>query len=104
MPNLHLGWSEDALSWKISNDPIKFTGGDAAYRSGYGYDPRVCRIGADYFITWCADYHGPTIGVAKTRDFRKFERLENAFLPNNRNGVLFPPPHRRKVRHAQPSQ
>ncbi len=91
MPNLHLGWSDDALTWKISNDPITFApGGDTSHRSGYGYDPRVCRIGADYFITWCAEYHGPTIGVARTRDFKKFERLENAFLPNNRNGVLFP--------------
>jgi beta-1,4-mannooligosaccharide/beta-1,4-mannosyl-N-acetylglucosamine phosphorylase len=28
--------------------------------------------------------------VAKTRDFKTFIQLENAFLPFNRNGVLFP--------------
>lgn len=95
MPNLHVGWSEDAINWKISNDPVKFApGGDKAYQSAYGYDPRVCRIGSDYYIQWCADYHGPTIGMAVTRDFKKFQRMENAFLPNNRNGVLFP----RKIR------
>ena len=32
----------------------------------------------------------PTIGVAYTYDFKKFVQLENAFLPFNRNGVLFP--------------
>ena len=43
-----------------------------------------------YYITWCNGYHGPTIGVAYTFDFKKFVQLENAFLPCNRNGVLFP--------------
>ena len=35
-------------------------------------------------------YHGPTIGIARTKDFESFEQLENAVLPYNRNGVLFP--------------
>ena len=43
-----------------------------------------------YYITWCNGYHGPTIGIAKTTDFVHFEQIENAFLPYNRNGVLFP--------------
>ena len=43
-----------------------------------------------YYITWCNGYHGPTIGVAWTEDFKTFHQLENAFLPFNRNGVLFP--------------
>ena len=41
-------------------------------------------------MTWCNGYHGPTIGVAYTYDFKKFIQLENAFIPFNRNGVLFP--------------
>lgn len=35
-------------------------------------------------------YHGPTIGIAWTEDFATFHQLENAFIPFNRNGVLFP--------------
>ena len=31
-----------------------------------------------------------TIGIAWTTDFETFHQLENAFLPYNRNGVLFP--------------
>ena len=40
--------------------------------------------------TWCNGYHGPTIGVGYTHDFETFHQLDNAFLPFNRNGVLFP--------------
>ena len=43
-----------------------------------------------YYVTWCNGYHGPTIGVGYTHDFETFHQLENAFLPFNRNGVLFP--------------
>lgn len=41
-------------------------------------------------MTWCNGYHGPTIGIAYTFDFKEFFQCENAFLPFNRNGVLFP--------------
>ena len=41
-------------------------------------------------MTWCSGYHGPTIGVGYTHDFETFHQLDNAFLPFNRNGVLFP--------------
>ncbi len=47
-------------------------------------------------MTWCNGYHGPTIGVAYTHDFKTFHQLENAFLPFNRNGVLFP----RRIRES----
>lgn len=83
---LHLGRSADGLSWDIEAEPIRFVDGSAAS----GYDPRVVPVGDEYYISWCCHYHGPTIGVAVTRDFKRFDRLENAFLPFNRNGVLFP--------------
>jgi beta-1,4-mannooligosaccharide/beta-1,4-mannosyl-N-acetylglucosamine phosphorylase len=56
----------------------------------YGYDPRLCKIENKYYIIWCNGYYGPTIGIAETEDFKTFTQLENAFLPFNRNGVLFP--------------
>ena len=52
--------------------------------------PRVCRLEDRYYVTWCNGYHGPTIGIAWTNDFETFHQMENAFLPFNRNGVLFP--------------
>jgi beta-1,4-mannooligosaccharide/beta-1,4-mannosyl-N-acetylglucosamine phosphorylase len=89
--NLYLGESKDGVKWEISEKPISLigiNGEDAGFISGY--DPRVCRIEDRYYITWCNNFHGPTIGVAYTYDFHEFCQLENAFLPYNRNGVLFP--------------
>ena len=62
----------------------------AQMKKSYRYDPRVCFIEDRYYITWCNGYHGPTIGVAYTFDFKKFVQLENAYVPCNRNGVMFP--------------
>ena len=56
----------------------------------YRYDARITPMDGKYYMTWCNGYHGPTIGVAWTEDFKTFHQLENAFLPFNRNGVLFP--------------
>ena len=64
--------------------------GDPKSAADYAYDPRLCEIDGTYYITWCGGHNGPTISVASTRDFQIFERMENAFLPFNRNGVLFP--------------
>ena len=80
---LHAGFSKDGFNWNLEPDPIKFDG-------DYGYDPRVTFIEDKYYITGCNGYHGPTIGVAWTEDFKTFHQVENAFLPYNRNGVLFP--------------
>lgn len=91
MPFLHLGRSGDALNWTIEDEPIRFEGADEAISHiEYAYDPRVCKIEDTYYISWCNHYHGPTIGLAATKDFKTFTQLENAFLPYNRNGVMFP--------------
>ena len=88
--NIHAGFSEDGLRWKISPQAIRFQGDEAVTRYEYRYDPRVCRLDGRYYITWCNGYHGPTIGLGYTEDFQAFHQLENTFLPYNRNGVLFP--------------
>ncbi|GAG63750.1 unnamed protein product [marine sediment metagenome] len=88
---LHNGRSKDGISWEIDNKRISFICDDPEIGNFvYGYDPRVCWIEDRYYVTWCNCYHGPTIGVGYTYDFKEFYQLENAFLPFNRNGVLFP--------------
>ena len=89
-PHLHLGWSDDGLEWHVEPKAIQFASGDPGQASDYAYDPRVVKIDQTYYITWCGGHIGPTISVAATKDFQRFDRLENAFLPFNRNGVLFP--------------
>ncbi len=91
LAELHVGKSSDGIHWNINPDRIAFISNDSEIATlGYGYDPRVCWIDDRYYVTWCNNYHGPTIGVAYTYDFKKFHQIENAFLPYNRNGVLFP--------------
>lgn len=88
---LYAGFSTDGLNWEIDPEPIRFICEDKEIGTFvYGYDPRVCWIEDRYYITWCNGYHGPTIGMAYTFDFKEFYQLENAFLPFNRNGVMFP--------------
>lgn len=88
---LHAGRSRDALNWQLDPEPIQFVAEDEEIGNFvYGYDPRVVWIEDRYYVTWCNGYHGPTIGLAYTHDFETFHQLENAFLPFNRNGVLFP--------------
>lgn len=89
---IHSAFSKDAINWDIDPEPFHLENPNeeevGAFR--YGYDPRCCKIGDDYIVTWCNWFHGPTIGVATTRDFRIYHQKENAFLPFNRNGVMFP--------------
>lgn len=88
--DIFAGFSDDGVNWKINHEPIQFEGDEEITKREYRYDPRVTKIGDRYYITWCNGYHGPTIGIAYTTDFKTFHQLENAFLPYNRNGVLFP--------------
>jgi beta-1,4-mannooligosaccharide/beta-1,4-mannosyl-N-acetylglucosamine phosphorylase len=91
-PNLHLGRSRDAIDWKIEEEIIRFVNEDGSPAKPilYGYDPRLVELEGIYYVTWCNYFNGPTVGIAKTTDFKTFVQLENAFLPFNRNGVLFP--------------
>jgi beta-1,4-mannooligosaccharide/beta-1,4-mannosyl-N-acetylglucosamine phosphorylase len=88
--DIHAGRSEDGIHWEINPKTIDMQGDPEVTALQYRYDPRVCWIEDRYYVSWCNGYHGPTIGIAYTHDFETFHQLENAFLPFNRNGVLFP--------------
>ena len=89
--NIFAGFSENGIDWDINHEPIKMQAGNTEMiESDYKYDPRVVLIDDRYWITWCNGYNGPTIGIGYTYDFKEFFQCENAFLPFNRNGVLFP--------------
>jgi len=91
IPHIYLGRSRDALNWEFDPERIPFTNAEGEpFMPIYAYDPRLVKIEDTYYIMWCQDAYGPTIGIAATKDFRTFTRLENPFLPYNRNAVLFP--------------
>jgi len=89
--NIHFGHSTDGFNWNIQHKPIQFLCDNPEIaRFEYRYDPRLVKLEDRYYITWCNGYHGPTIGIGYTFEFSTYYQLENAFLPFNRNGVLFP--------------
>lgn len=90
-PYIYMGRSEDGISWEFDKEKIRFVdeAGDV-FMPEYAYDPRLVKIDDTYYIIWCQDFYGAAIGMAKTTDFKTFVRLENPFLPFNRNAVLFP--------------
>lgn len=88
---IHSGRSKNGIDWEIDPDRIQMISDDPEIGNfEYAYDPRVCWIDDRYYVTWCNGYHGPTIGIAWTKDFREYHQMENAYLPFNRNGVMFP--------------
>ncbi len=91
VPQIYLGRSADGVRWAIDPAPIPFTDENGApFMPGYAYDPRLVKVEDTYYILWCTDFYGAAIGAAKTADFKTFTRVENPFLPFNRNAVLFP--------------
>lgn len=91
VPHIYLGRSNDGINWNFDKDKILFkdeNGNDFMPR--YAYDPRLVKVEDTYYIIWCQDFYGAAIGMAATKDFKSFVRIENPFLPFNRNAVLFP--------------
>lgn len=88
---LRAGHSKDGVNFEIDEAPIQFECADPEIgRFIEGYDPRVVWLEDRYWVQFCNNYHGYTIGMAYTFDFKTFTQIENAFLPFNRNAVLFP--------------
>lgn len=88
---LFSGKSKDGINIELNPDPIQWINEDGTPNpTSYAYDPRVIKIGDTYYINWCDDMHGASIGMGRTKDFKTFVRMPNPLMPFNRNGVLFP--------------
>lgn len=91
IPYIYLGRSNDGIHWEFEEEKITFVDEEGQeFMPRYAYDPRLVKVEDTYYIIWCQDFYGASIGMAKTQDFKTFVRLENPFLPFNRNAVLFP--------------
>lgn len=91
IPYIYLGRSADGIHWDFEKDKIPFTDENGElFMPVYAYDPRLVKVDDVYYIIWCQDFYGAAIGIARTTDFKTFTRIENPFIPFNRNAVLFP--------------
>ena len=101
---LHTGRSDDGINWQLEHEPHPLRRRPEIAASPTATTRASAGSRTATTSPWCNGYHGPTIGVAWTKDFQTFHQIENAFLPFNRNGVLFPRKIDGKYAHAQPPQ
>lgn len=89
---LFVGRSKDALNFTLDEEPIHFVdkNGNPLPDTRFSYDPRVVLLEGSYYIIFADYFADVTICIAKTDDFKTFTKLEYPFLPNCRNGALFP--------------
>ena len=88
---IYFGRSKDGINWDFEKDKIRFVNEQGEeFMPVYAYDPRLVKVEDTYYAIWCQDFYGAAIGIAKTTDFKTFTRIENPFIPFNRNAVLFP--------------
>jgi len=89
--NIHFGRSRDGIHFDIDDDIIPWVDANGKPDPiSYGYDPRFVKIDDTYYVVWCDDMKGASIGMGMTKDFKTWTRLPNPLMPFNRNGVLFP--------------
>ena len=94
MSEFGLATSDDGFHFKIHPEPVmtKATEGIFKEPENKGVeDPRVTQIGDTYYIFYsCYSTRGFQMGLAKTKDFLKIERIALTTAIDYRNCVLFP--------------
>jgi beta-1,4-mannooligosaccharide/beta-1,4-mannosyl-N-acetylglucosamine phosphorylase len=89
---LGLARSRDGIHFAVDKDPIFSLDPDEC---GCINDPRITFIDDWYYLAYCSDPSLPVraegihLCIARTRDFRTFERIFRS-EPDNRNGVILP--------------
>jgi predicted GH43/DUF377 family glycosyl hydrolase len=84
-----LARSTDGVHFKVEERPAMFP---ERHTEAFGLeDPRITRIGDTFWVTYKAvSSHGITTALAKTNDFKRFERCGVVFCPENLDVVIFP--------------
>ena len=89
-----LARGDNGLHFEVDAEPVLFPAREGMfgrYETQGIEDPRATFIDGSYHIMYTAvsDY-GPRIALARTEDFRTFERVALVSEPGNKDGVLFP--------------
>ncbi len=91
---LALACSEDGYNFTVHDEPVmtRATEGEFARYERKGIeDPRITLLDGTYYILYTAvSQYGARLALAKTLDFRSFERIALISQPDNKDGVLFP--------------
>jgi predicted GH43/DUF377 family glycosyl hydrolase len=89
-----LARSRDGYSFTVEPDFVMTPAAEEPFRTYEERgieDPRITVIdGINYIMYTAYSNHGTRLALAKTADFRSYERIALISEPNNKNGVLFP--------------
>ncbi len=90
-----LARSNDGYKFELEPDPVmtpcKGKGCFDEYERKGIEDPRITKIDDTYYIMYTAvSPYGPLLALAKTMDFKNFERIALISEPENKDGALFP--------------
>lgn len=87
--HLRLARSRDGRHFKVAKRPAL---APAAASEVYGCeDPRITKLGSWYYINYSSIAPtGVSTSLARTRDFRTYERLGIMFAPDNKDIAIFP--------------
>ncbi len=89
-----LARSRKGFYYEVDEKPVMLpekNGKFAKYEKRGIEDPRITFMDGVYYILFTAfSGFGPMIEIAKTEDFKKYERIALISSPGNKDGVLFP--------------
>jgi len=91
---LALARSDDGYHFEMDPEPVMMpekNGPFAMYEAKGLEDPRITFFdGVHYILYTAASEYGSRIAIAKTKDFKTYERIALISEPGNKDGVLFP--------------
>ena len=89
-----LARSDDGYRFEVEPEPVMTPASEGPFKTAEQHgieDPRVTYLDGIYHITYTAFGDcGPRIALARTKDFREFERVALISEPGNKDCVLFP--------------
>jgi len=89
-----LARSSNGYEFQVQDRPFMLPAEEEPYKTYESRgveDPRIIQLEGIYYICYtAASEYGPRIALARTKDFRSFERVGLISEPENKDGVLFP--------------
>ena len=91
--NFYVATSRDGVNFSVRSEPIDYPLRDIEARLLENrFDMRITPLDGWFYVThasWLSGY-GSCIGMARTKDFIKFEAVGELSVPSNRNVAIFP--------------
>jgi len=89
-----LARSKDGYNFAVEREPVMVPSTEGhfqKYEAAGVEDPRITVIEGTIYVVYVAfSGYGPVMALARTEDFRTYERLGIISEPGNKDGVLFP--------------